>query len=167
PGGAAPAAPATPVKAPQAAAPHVVAATGPTPTVYPAAVPYLTDNGGGGFCIAVQDRSTSNPDVATGVNNAYEHRWQTLVGNYLLCPGAPQAAIPPGTPGAPALPPAAVAGSFWALHGADLLGRPAPSIAPGYALAGKLGYLETHAATTRQFPNPTPLGPLNIAARAT
>jgi hypothetical protein len=60
-----------------------------------------------------------------------------------------------------------VAASFWALHGADLLGRPAPSIAPGYGLAGKLGYLETHAATTRQFSNPTPLGPLTIAARGT
>jgi hypothetical protein len=62
------------------------------------------------------------------------------------------------------LPPAALAGSFWAVHGADLLGRPAPSIAPGYALAGKLGYLETHASTTRQFSNPTPLGLLTISA---
>src|SRR2546421_395935 len=81
--------------------------------------------------------------------------------------GAKPAAAPPGRRGAPPLPPAAVAGSFWSLHGADLLGRPAPSIAPGYALAGKLGYLETHAQTERQFSNPTPLGPLTISARGT
>ncbi len=169
PGGTTPApgAPDGPAGASPTAATHVVAASGPTPTIYPAAVPYLTDNGGGGFCIAVQDRSTSNPDVATGINNAYEHRWQTLVGNYLLCPGPPTGANPAGAPAAAALPPAAVAGSFWAVHGADLLGRPAPSIAPGYALAGKLGYLETHAPTSRQFSNPTPLGPLTIAARGT
>jgi hypothetical protein len=167
PGGTAPAAPDAPAAPARAAGPHVVAASGPTPTIYPAAVPYLTDNGGGGFCITVQDRSTSNADVATGINNAYEHRWQTLVGNYLLCPGTPAPAGTPGAPATPALPPAAVAASFWALHGADLLGRPAPSIAPGYALAGKLGYLETHAPTTRQFSNPTPLGPLTIAARGT
>src|SRR5947209_8174053 len=74
---------------------------------------------------------------------------------------------PGGTAPAPPVPPAAVAGSFSSLHGADLLGRPAPSIAPGYALAGKLGYLETHAQTERQFSNPTPLGPLTISARGT
>ena len=146
---------------------HVVAAGGPTPTTYPAAVPYLADSGNGGFCIAVQDRSTANADAANGINNAYEHRWQTLVGNYLLCPGAQPAAGRAGAPGASPLPPAALAGSFWALHGADLLGRPRPSIAPGYALAGKLGYLETHAATARRFSNPTPLGPLTIAATGT
>jgi hypothetical protein len=128
-------------------------------------VPYLSSDGQGGFCISVQDRSTTDPTMADSVNNEYEHRWQTLVGNYLLCPAGQPAAAPPGAPAAPALPPAALAGSFWTLHGADLLGRPAPSIAPGYALAGKLGYLETHAPTTRQFSNPTPLGPLTISAQ--
>jgi hypothetical protein len=144
-----------------------VAASSPAPTIYPAAVPYLTDGGNGAFCITVQDRSTTNADVANSTNNAYEHRWQTLVGNYLLCPGAQPAGSPPAGAAAQPLPPAAMAGSFWALHGADLLGRPTPSIAPGYALAGKLGYLETHASTTRQFSNPTPLGPLTISARGT
>jgi hypothetical protein len=85
-----------------------------------------------------------------------------LLTYYQVCPGAQ-----PTPAGAAPLPPGAIAGTFWAQHGVDLLGRPAPSIAPGYALAGKLGYLETHAPTTKQFSNPTPLGVLTISASGT
>jgi hypothetical protein len=138
------------------APPQAGAASNSAPTSYPAAVPYLTDNGSGGFCISVHDRSTTNAEDAKTTNDAANFVWPMLVGDYLLCP-APAAGSPP-------LPPAALAGLFWTVHGQDLLGRPAPSIAPGYGLAGKLGYLETHASTTQDFSNPTPLGPLGISA---
>jgi hypothetical protein len=128
-------------------------------------VPYVVDPGSGAFCVEVQPLATAEPSIANNTN--YANRWQQLVASYVLCPGAQPTPTTAGAPTALPLPPAAIAGEFWSLRGTDLLGRPAPSIAPGYALAGKLGYLETHAATTKQFSNPTPLGVLTIATRGT
>jgi hypothetical protein len=153
-----PAAPATPDTAPQTAAAQADAASAPAPVIAPLAVPYVADPGFGAFCVEVQPLATADPNAPAN----YANRWQQLVASYVLCPGAQ-----PTPAGAAPLPPGAIAGTFWAQHGVDLLGRPAPTIAPGYALAGKLGYLETHAPTAKQFSNPTPLGVLTISAGGT
>lgn len=48
--------------------------------------------------------------------------------------------------------------------GEDLLPKPKPQIAPGYMLAGKLGYLESNSPMADRFEHPTPLGTLVIEA---
>ena len=47
------------------------------------------------------------------------------------------------------------------------LPRPQPHIAPGFALTGKRGYLETRASERAELTVPTPLGPLAIVATRT
>ncbi len=48
----------------------------------------------------------------------------------------------------------------------DLLARPEPFIAPGFALAGNPAYLQAGLPMTETFSNETPLGTLNIVATA-
>jgi hypothetical protein len=45
-----------------------------------------------------------------------------------------------------------------------MLPRPTPYIAPGYALTGNPGYLQTNAPTTQTFSAATPAGTLSITA---
>jgi hypothetical protein len=91
-------------------------------------------------------------------------------------PAATPTTAPPAAPGAPAAtpaaapappPPSAIAASWWQVNGEDLLPRPAPYIAPGYALAGNPGYLQTNAPITQTFTASTPAGTLTITARGT
>ena len=52
-----------------------------------------------------------------------------------------------------------------ARHWEDVpLPKPAPHIAPGWAITGKLAYLETHGNLRHVYNNSTPLGPLQIVA---
>jgi hypothetical protein len=46
-----------------------------------------------------------------------------------------------------------------------MLPRPAPYVAPGYALTGNAGYLQTNAPMTRSFTATTPAGALSITAQ--
>ena len=61
--------------------------------------------------------------------------------------------------------PADIAAEFWRVELEDKLARPQPRIAPGYMLAGKLGYLETGARMLDRFEHPTALGLLVINTR--
>lgn len=45
------------------------------------------------------------------------------------------------------------------------LPKPAPVIAPGRAITGKLAYLETRGEVTRTYTNDTTFGPLEIVAK--
>ena len=112
---------------------------------------------GGAFCVSVARSYVTDPAVAATANAAAEGAWAVLLGQWGPCPGV-------ALPGGAALPPSVVAASFWEAHGQDLLGRPAPRIPPGYALAGKPAYLETGGATAQSFTNGTPAGALSIAA---
>ncbi|MGI8684409.1 MAG: hypothetical protein ACR2MO_04860 [Acidimicrobiales bacterium] len=81
----------------------------------------------------------------------------TLTRSYPLCErGAVQPPVP-----------AAAASDYWRVVGEDLLPKPQPRIAPGYMLAGKLGYLEANSPATARFEHDTPLGRLVINARNT
>lgn len=65
----------------------------------------------------------------------------------------------------PAVTPAAErAAAYWRVAGEDLLPRPAPSIAPGWMLAGKRAYLEAGTVPSVTFQHPTPAGLLTIEA---
>lgn len=82
--------------------------------------------------------------------------WPLAVRSYPLCPGV---VIPDPTP-------ATEAASYWRVAGEDLLPKPAPRIAPGYMLAGKLAYLEANTQPSVHFEHPTPLGLLTIDANS-
>lgn len=70
-----------------------------------------------------------------------------------------------GLPGCPGQSPQQVAFDF--VRRVEPLG-PQPHIAPGYAITGKLAFLETRALTVDRRPTlPTPLGPLSVTLRAT
>jgi hypothetical protein len=123
--------------------------------MYPAANPVLaTDPATGQPCVGSTTRMFATPEQAASYTQAQENAWRTLLGQFPLCPGASR------TPAA--LPdPAVLAQQFW---GEVLLPRPAPKIEPGWALTGKLAYLETQAPLTQTFTRDTPLGPLTITA---
>ncbi len=70
----------------------------------------------------------------------------------------------PAAPGAPAESPAQVASRYWE---EVPLPSPQPAIAPGWAISGKLAYLETRGERTHTYYNNTPLGQLEIVATGT
>ncbi|HEX8769404.1 MAG TPA: hypothetical protein VF711_01405 [Acidimicrobiales bacterium] len=70
----------------------------------------------------------------------------------------------PAAPGAPTESPAQVAARYWE---EIPLPSPQPAIAPGWAISGKLAYLETQGERTRTYYNDTPLGRLEIVATGT
>jgi len=90
--------------------------------------------------IPSQDRTPG----AGGYNNFYE--------TYPPCP--PGEGQEPGSPGA-------WAANYWE-H--VPLPKPSPYIAPGWAIVGKFGYLETNGTTFHRFTTDSPFGPLQIEA---
>jgi len=79
-------------------------------------------------------------------------QWDYFLTLHPICPGAP---------GVPKVDPRVVAISFWQ----DIpLPKPAPSIAPGWAITGKTAYLETHGERQHDYSRDTPFGPLNLTA---
>lgn len=57
--------------------------------------------------------------------------------------------------------PAAIAARYWE---EIPLPKPQPYVAPGWAITGKLGYLETNGELRHVYTNSTPVGPLEIVA---
>jgi hypothetical protein len=112
-------------------------------------------DGKGGHCIGVERRAYDNEAHAISRNQAEEQSWLRLTNKYQLCQDTPT----------PATSPAAQASQYWRQVGEDQLPRPAPRIAPGYMLAGKLAYLEANTAMAERFSHATPLGLLTIDAR--
>lgn len=100
--------------------------------------------------------------AAAAAASAPSYELSDVQRQYPPCPDP----VPSSSSGAPApILPAAVAATYWQDHGVNLLSRPGPHIAPGYALAGNPGYLETGAQLTQSFNDPTPVGVLDISAR--
>ncbi|MGH9206688.1 MAG: hypothetical protein ACRD1G_09050 [Acidimicrobiales bacterium] len=116
-------------------------------------LPTLTDAPGGGFCIIVLTEPYPTPAAAAGVNGNYSAAWGVLLRHYTPCANT---ALPP---------PSAIAASWWQVHGRNLLVGPQPRIVPGYALVGKLAYLEAGTQLSQSFGDITPLGTLDITAK--
>lgn len=128
----------------------------PEPPVYYAEFPALVPGIDGRYCIQVERREYATLEGAAAYEMSQEQRWMRLTRTYDLCPGA----VPP------ARSPAARAASYWRQVGEDLLPKPRPQIAPGFMLAGKVGYLEVGSPLEAQFQHPTPLGLLKVNARS-
>lgn len=137
--------------------------TAPAGGGYAAQVPSMGTNGPI-ICLTMQNPHYSTPAQAGAVTNHYRKVTLSLISMYPMCPGGPtrashasgRAVVPPS--------PAVVAATYWQSQGVNVLPVPLPRIAPGYALAGNPGYLETGAVLSRKFSDATPLGTLNISA---
>jgi hypothetical protein len=125
--------------------------------VYYAYFPQLDTLPDGSRCVRVIRRGYPDPMSAAVAEDTENVLWSLTLEDYPPCPGAQ----------APVRTPATEAATFWRLQGEDLLPKPAPRIAPGYMLAGKLAYLETGATMATRFEHATPLGPLTIEATST
>jgi hypothetical protein len=110
----------------------------------------------GQMCVRTRRRAYPNPVGAAAATDAQNALWRLAAASFPLCARTP---VPESTP-------AAQAAEFWRVVGEDLLPRPAPRIAPGYMLAGKLAYLEAGTVPFATFEHPTPAGVLRIEARA-
>jgi len=119
--------------------------------------PILVPADAGGYCIESRRVIYHDQQAADRAREYQRFALGLLVQHYQLCPGVQ---APPGNP-------AAEAADYWRLVGEDLLPRPQPRIAPGYMLAGKLGYLEANSPSTARFEHDTPLGRLVISAQNT
>jgi hypothetical protein len=126
-------------------------AKGSSKPVYLGRQPVLSVGPDGQQCIGTERSAFGSAQEAVAFENGQEARWGLLLAQYGLCPGAelPQA------------DPAVLAEVFW---GEVLLPKPVPRIEPGWAMTGRLAYLETQAPMTQTFTRDTPLGPLSITA---
>ena len=130
------------------------AAVRPVARRFYAKVPQMSKDPEGNTCIGVERRAFDSEADAVLRNQAEEQRWARLSKSYVLCQGAT----------APETSPTALASQYWRQVGEDDLPRPAPRIAPGYMLAGKVAYLEANTSMAERFSHATPLGPLTIDA---
>lgn len=125
---------------------------GPSQPVFRGRYPVLgADPATGQQCVDTATRTFPSQAEATNFELAQEQRWRTLLEQYPPCPNA----------ALPQVSPATLASVFW---GEVLLPHPAPKIEPGWAMTGRLAYLETQAPLTQTFTRDTPLGPLAITA---
>jgi hypothetical protein len=128
--------------------------------VYYASVPAVAWDGHQ-LCFTSRSEAYPSQAEATAVTAGYEQTWILGVSRYPAC-STPTVSGPP-----PASSPAVTAAQWWQAFGSARLPKPAPLIAPGYALAGQVAYLETRMPLRRQIEATTPLGPLAISATAT
>ena len=126
-------------------------------SVFYATFPQLVTQADGTRCIRIVRRAYPDATTAATVEDAQNVLWRISAQDYPLCSRTT----------APGATPAAEAAAFWRVAGEDLLPRPAPRIAPGFMLAGKLAYLEANSVATAHFEHPTPLGLLVIDATST
>lgn len=158
-----------PTHGPAGGGAHTAAAGPVAPGPFFGQTPALADNGTGGFCITYFLQPAASAAAASTVTNSFNgvvanlHRQ-----SYSNCQqGSQTGRGPGGAAPPPPPPPSAVAASYWSAHGQELLAVPKPYIAPGYALTGLPGYLETGVPVAQQFSGSTPLGSLSIAAHGT
>jgi hypothetical protein len=124
--------------------------------VFYATFPTVDTQPDGSRCVRMRRQAYADPVAAAAATDAQNALWRLAAASFPLCQRAP---VPESTP-------AAQAAEFWRVVGEDLLPKPAPRIAPGYMLAGKLAYLEAGTVSTAAFEHPTPAGVLRIEARA-
>jgi hypothetical protein len=110
----------------------------------------------GSRCVRRERRSYPDRVSADAATDRHNVLAEIAARSFPLCPGSVR---PPTTP-------AEEAAEYWRVVGEDLLPRPAPRIAPGYMLAGKLAYLEAGTVSMARFEHPTPAGLLTIEAHA-
>ena len=108
----------------------------------------------GSRCFRIQQRAFTNQSDAEAFSGIYQIVAPIVVPRDQPCPASD----------VPEPAPASAAASFWRTLGEDQFPQPAPRIAPGYMLAGKLAYLEAGTQATAHFEHPTPLGTLVIEA---
>lgn len=138
------------------AAPGGARLVGQRPVWY-AFVPTVVTQPDGSRCARnIRYRFADPAAAAAAANIRQNYAWLVTVGGWLPCQTAD---APPAAP-----TPSEEAVSFWRVAGEDLLPKPAPHIAPGYMLAGKMAYLEAGSQSTARFEHPTPLGTLVIEA---
>ncbi|MGI8683831.1 MAG: hypothetical protein ACR2MO_01790 [Acidimicrobiales bacterium] len=126
----------------------------PRPAVYWASLAYPGTNAGGTPCIATVRRPYPSAAAAGVAEDSFRAILPLALRGFPLCPGE---TLPLTTPDIEAA-------KYWQVAGIDLLPKPAPRIAPGYMLAGKLAYLEANSQPAVHFEHPTPLGLLTIDA---
>lgn len=148
---------------------HTVAAKSSSgPAVYYGQVPALADNGSGGSCITYLPQPAGSAAAAAAVTGSYNGVVSNLrMQSFANCQQAASAGGAHTAAAPPPPPPSAVAATYWSAHGQELLAAPKPYIAPGYALTGLPGYLQTGAPVVQQFTASTPIGGLSIAAHGT
>ncbi|MGI8685089.1 MAG: hypothetical protein ACR2MO_08400 [Acidimicrobiales bacterium] len=122
------------------------------PPVFWVSYPVLELSVGGTACTGVRREAYPDAAGATAAREATDRLW--LGAGYPPCATDP---VPDRTPATEAV-------TFWRVTGQDLLPKPAPRIAPGYMLAGKLAYLEAASQPTAHFEHRTPLGVLVVDA---
>lgn len=96
-------------------------------------------------------------DAAPDPTLTYEYQY------FPPCPATASTPSPPAdaAPGTPAVTPAYLAARFWER---TRLPAPAPHIAPGRAITGKLAYLETRGTTSATYAEDTVVGRLEVRA---
>ncbi len=93
-----------------------------------------------------------SPENPQGDRDFARELWEEFLTSGHLCPDQP---------GVPAVSPRVLAIGFWQ----DIpLPKPAPSIAPGWAITGKTAYLETHGERRHDYSRGTPFGSLGLTA---
>ena len=115
-------------------------------------VPYLrvATAPDGSYCVTTDYHP---PGLTAEDVNIYDGGTRTPDGAFPQCPPAEGAGEPQSA--------AALAAHYWERIP---LPRPEPHIAPGWAITGKLAYLETRGRTTYEYTNSTPFGQLVIRA---
>lgn len=140
---------------PEATAIGSSAATGPTKRY----VPYTRIDTGtdGQPCLTTGWREVTDPSLGDAIFQTPDTDSASIGPQYPPCPQSPN--VPAEVARTPT--PVVIAIDYWE---EVPLPVPKPYIAPGWAIVGKLGYLETRGATQHVYRTDTVLGPLEIVA---
>lgn len=148
--------------APVQTTPPGTGATGvstPGRTVRYVAYDRLASTSDGTACVTIgyAPEGVTPTDAAPGPTLTYEYEY------FPPCPATVGTPAPPAdaAPGTPAVTPSYLAAQFWERA---RLPAPTPYIAPGRAITGKLGYLETRGTTSSTLAEDTVLGRLEVMA---
>jgi len=117
-------------------------------------VPYdrLTTGPDGQTCVTTGYREVTDPTLGDAIFQLPDQDLNNILATYPPCPAQPDQ---------PAETPAMIATRYWE---EVPLPSPHPHIAPGWAITGKLAYLETNGELQHTYTNSTPFGPLEIVA---
>lgn len=116
-------------------------------------VPYqrLSTAPDGSACMTTAWREVTDPTVGDSLFGLTDQETGNIFANYPPCPESN--AVPQD--------PTVIAARYWE---EIPLPKPQPYIAPGWAITGKLAYMETNGELRHTYTNSTPVGPLEIVA---
>lgn len=120
-------------------------------------VPYekISTSPDGKPCVTTGYRPVTDTSIPLGLYSIPDQDFGNILADYPRCPDQPSQA--PEDPSAIAL-------RYWEQIP---LPKPNPTIAPGWAITGKLAYLETNGELRHTYTNSTAIGPLEIVATGT